>query len=105
MSPTESFINEAIRAIPSIVLAFVGGLVQMLNDPGEVTVRRFFTGALTSVFAGTLMYLALDFTDLTMAVKGAIVGLTGYGSGQMLPAALKAFLIYLGNIAVKGNKE
>ena len=104
MSPLESFYNEAIRAIPSLVLAFVGGIVQMLNDQQEITVRRFFSGALTAVFAGTLMYLALDFTDLSMAVKGAIVGLTGYGSGQILPAALKAFCMYLGNWAKQQGK-
>ena len=104
MSPLESFYNEAIRAIPSLVLAFVGGIVQMLNDTQEITVRRFFGGALTAVFAGTLMYLALDFTDLSMAVKGAIVGLTGYGSGQILPTALKAFCLYLGNWAKQQGK-
>ena len=104
MSPLESFYNEAVRAIPSLVLAFVGGIVQMLNDTQEITVRRFFSGALTAVFAGTLMYLVLDLTDLPMTVKGAVVGLTGYGAGQILPTALKAFCIYLGNWAKQQGK-
>ena len=105
VSPVEQFYHEAVRAIPTLVLAFVGGIVQMLNAPEEITVRRFFAGATTAVFAGTLMYLALDFTDLSMAVKGAIVGLTGYGSGQVLPMALRAFCLYLGNWAKQGGKN
>jgi len=105
VSPVEHFYHEAVRAIPTLVLAFIGGIVQMLNGPEEITVRRFFAGALTAVFAGTLMYLALDFTDLSMAVKGALVGLTGYGAGQALPKAARALCLYLGNWAKQSGKN
>lgn len=105
MSPVEQFYHDAVRAIPTLVLAFLGGIVQMLHSPDEITLRRFITGGVTAIFAGTLMYLALDHTDLSMAVKGALVGLTGYGSGQILPTAVKALCLYIGGLAKQGDKN
>jgi hypothetical protein len=98
VSPVESLVTPLIEAIPALVLAALGGIVQLMQSKKEVSFYNFLAGTLTAIFAGALMFLFLHDMGLSMSVKGAIVGLTGYSSGEALPAAAKAFCAYIGRM-------
>ena len=98
MSPVESLTATLIHAIPALVLAALGGIVQLMHSKKEITFQRFFAGTLTALFAGALMFLFLHDLGMSLAVKGAIVGLTGYASGEALPTAAKALCAYIGRM-------
>lgn len=83
----ENITDYLTKALPVLGLALLGAVVRLLHTQREITVRRFITGSLTGVFAGTLAFLVLQDWDFSVAWEGALVGLVGYAAGDLLPVA------------------
>ena len=83
----ENLTDYLTKALPVLGLALLGAMVRLLHTEGEITPRRFLTGALTGLFAGALAFLALQEWDFSVAWEGALVGLVGYAAGDLLPVA------------------
>ncbi len=91
MFPSESLIDYLLRGIPAIVIAVIGGLVQVVTSAGrdEITIYSLMVGGLTALFTGSIVFLFLQEFDFAITTQGAITGLAGYGSGKILPTAVK----------------
>ena len=91
MALPESLFEYLLRGIPAIVIATIGGLVQVTTSAGrdEITLYALMVGGLTALFTGSIVFLFLEEFDMAITTQGAITGLAGYGSGKILPAMIK----------------
>lgn len=77
-------------------MALLGGIVRVMNRPKCECVERpgVFASLVTSVFAGLIMIHILEDCAIKHSYKGAIIGLTGWLSTEILDI-FKRFLINL----------
>ena len=65
------------------LLAALGGVVRALRL-GKCGAKAVTVAAISSAFAGVIVHLILDQTNLPMSMKAAMVGVSGYASGELL---------------------
>lgn len=69
--------------LPLALLAALGGIVRSMQA-GRCGFKAVAVAATTSLFAGVIVHLILAQTDWPLSIQGAIVGLSGYASGELL---------------------
>jgi TctA family transporter len=70
-------------SVPAALLAALGGVVRALRL-GRCGMKAVAVAAVSSAFAGVLVHLMLDMTSMPMSLKAAMVGTSGYASGELL---------------------
>jgi hypothetical protein len=70
-------------AVPFAVLASLAGIVRTMQA-GRCGLKAVCVAATSAGFTGMLVHLLLDAASLPMSYKAALVGVSGYASGELL---------------------
>lgn len=69
--------------VPVIILAMLGGVVRSVQA-GSYGLRAVLFAAISAGFTGVIMSLLLQHSGLPNGVQAALVGVSGYASGEIL---------------------
>ena len=69
--------------LPLAILAALGGVVRSMQA-GRCGLKAVAVAALSALFAGVVVHLLLAQTDWPLSAQAALVGLSGYASGELL---------------------
>jgi len=70
-------------ALPLLLLAALGGVVRSMQA-GRCGLKAVAYAAVSAGFAGVLVHLLLQSSGLPMGLQAAMVGISGYASGELL---------------------
>lgn len=70
-------------AIPLVLLAALGGVVRSMQA-GRCGLKAVAVAAVSAGFAGLMVHLLLQQSGLPAGVQAAMVGISGYASGEIL---------------------
>jgi len=70
-------------ALPFGLLAALGGVVRSMQA-GKCGFKAVAVASISSLFAGLITHLLLAQTEWPLGVQAALVGLSGYASGELL---------------------
>ena len=74
-----------IKSLPAVILAILGGFVRIIQSTEEFSIARLITGIISAGFVGILLYLFMYDLNLSPTFKAAIIGISGYAFGDILP--------------------
>lgn len=70
-------------AVPLALLAALGGVVRSMQA-GRCGLKAVSVAAVSAGFAGLVVHLLLQSSGLPAGVQAAVVGISGYASGELL---------------------
>lgn len=70
-------------ALPLLLLAALGGVVRSMQA-GRCGLKAVAYAAVSAGFAGVLVHLLLQSSGLPAGLQAAMVGISGYASGELL---------------------
>lgn len=70
-------------ALPLAILAALGGIVRTMQA-GSCGLKAVAVAATSAGFAGLIVHLLLQSSGLPMSCQAAVVGVSGYASGELL---------------------
>jgi len=74
-----------LEIAPAVLLAMLGGVVRMIQNPKSFSWCWLFGGLLMSAFVGILVFLLIaDAEAVSANCRAAICGVSGYSSAQIL---------------------
>ena len=103
VSPVEQILSPIQQVVAAFLLSLLGGVVQVMNSKVELDLKRFLAGVFTAVFVGMITFLGLYETSIPLGLKGMIIGLLSYSSGEALPAAVKSLCAYIGRFGAEAS--
>lgn len=84
--PLTRAVEFMAAAIPLVLLAALGGIVRSMQA-GKCGLKAVGVAAVSATFAGLISHLLLAQTDWPLSLQAAMVGLSGYASGELLKIA------------------
>lgn len=69
--------------LPLLLLAALGGVVRSMQA-GRCGLKAVITAAISAGFAGVVVHLLLQSSGLPLGLQAAMVGISGYASGELL---------------------
>lgn len=70
-------------ALPLVLLAVLGGIVRSMQA-GRCGLKAVAVAAVSAGFAGLVVHLLLQQSGMPPGVQAALVGVSGYASGEIL---------------------
>ena len=85
MRISEELLKACMEVAPAVLLAMLGGMVRMMQNPKAFSWCWFFGGLLMSAFVGILVFLLIaDAEAVSPNFRAAVCGVSGYSSAQIL---------------------
>lgn len=80
----DKVLQDVAKNIPGIGLSIFGGLVRIFNSKEHFSLIVILSEFITSMFVGIIVFLSIHDLPISVYMQGAIVGMSGYCSRDIL---------------------